>query len=613
MRTFRQGLSLLDHPQRRRWPLLVVLAVFVSGLEMVGAVLVFVLLSLVVDSGGSIDLPLLGDLRRYFQGAANDTILLGVATAMGCFFVFRAAIQVSAAYLQYRMAHNAGAQLSKRLVWGYLNMPYGLHLRRSSSEMIRNGHQATHELVTSVFLPTIVIVAESVLTIGLLSVLLSVDIAATGLAALLVGAAAGILLTLVQPRLKRLSEVGHRTTEQVLQNLQEAFQGVRDIKIFQRERFVYQRYARVRGEFARAYYLRATIGALPSVVMELALLGFILIAFGIAVAADGDASDILTVIGLFGYIGFRLKPSLQRLTAAFNSLAFSVAPLADLRRDLDLIEKLTVQPRGSALDLRDELELESVGYRYEGSNQFAIEGVNLKIRAGETIGVCGPTGGGKTTLVHLLTGLLEPTAGRIVIDGVELAGREQDWLASLGVVPQDVYLIDDSLRSNIVFGLEDEPIDEDALERAVASAQLKDLISGLPSGLDTMVGERGVRLSGGQRQRIAIARALYREPQMLVFDEGTSALDNVTEAELMRAVEAAGKDRTVIMIAHRLSTLRDADQVIVVEEGRVTGVGSFGSLADGHDGFRAMLQDRGDGARDGSGDADTIGRASDRS
>lgn len=215
-------------------------------------------------------------------------------------------------------------------------------------------------------------------------------------------------------------------------------------------------------------------------------------------------------------------------------------------------------------------------------------GITMEIGPGQTIGICGPTGGGKTTLLDLLTGLLAPTTGRVVVDGIDLADCVSTWQRNLGVVSQTPFLVDDTLRRNIALGRDDADVDELALAEAVELAQLSTFVAGLPKGLETRVGERGVRLSGGQRQRVAIARALYRRPAMLIFDEATSALDNLTEAELLAAIERLRGKLTIVIVAHRLSTISRVDRVIFVEDGRVTGSGTYDELMLNHRRFRQM-------------------------
>jgi ATP-binding cassette, subfamily B, bacterial PglK len=235
-----------------------------------------------------------------------------------------------------------------------------------------------------------------------------------------------------------------------------------------------------------------------------------------------------------------------------------------------------------------EIRLDKVTLRYEGANVEALTDINVTIRKGESIGIVGPTGGGKTTLVDVIVGLLEPTRGALLVDGVDIRDCPEAWQRNLGMVSQDPFLVDDTLRRNIALGLEQHVIDESRVLEVVRVAQLADVVAGLPEGLDTVVGERGVRLSGGQRQRVAIARALYRDPSVIVFDEGTSALDNATEAQLQRALEELRADRTLIAVAHRLSTVVDSDRILFVSGGRIADSGTYAELLERCSGFRQL-------------------------
>jgi ATP-binding cassette, subfamily B, bacterial PglK len=587
--TLRQAYDLFGRDHRRRWLLLIWLALVVSGFEMLGAVLVYALLALVVDPSGEIDLPLVGDLRGLFGDVDERVLSLSVIIAMALFFLLRSLVKVGATYLQARVAHNAGARLSTRLVQGYLHWPYAAHLRRSSAESIRNGHQAVLEAVNQVVLPMIRVVAEAVLVMGMLAVLVAIAPAATGLAVLVVGGAVGILLAAIQPRIKRLGRVNHRESRATLASLQESLLGLRDIKILGREAHFARIYGKSRARMARARYLYATAAQLPSIVIETALLGFILLFFAIVLIQGGDAQQTLSVLGLFGYIGLRLQPSLRDIVSGLNHVKFASAPLEDLHADLRAVEPTeALGPEPEAAPFRDRLAFERVSFSYPTANRPALREIDLTIRPGEQLGIAGPTGGGKTTLIDVMTGLLEPSQGRVTVDGADLREHVRAWQRNLGVVPQMVFLTDDTLRRNIALGISDREIDEDAVEEAVRLAQLQEFIGSLPDGLDTRVGERGVRISGGQRQRIAIARALYRRPSVLVFDEGTSALDNVTEVLLMDAIERLRGDHTIVLIAHRLSTVRSCDRVVFLEQGQVTGLGPYDELVRDHAAFRAM-------------------------
>jgi ATP-binding cassette, subfamily B, bacterial PglK len=588
MVTLRNAVALIGRENRGRWMVLVVVALVSSGFEVIGAALIYLLLGLVAEPGGAAELPLLGDIRSRFD-LPTDELLLGLAALMAAFFVLRSAVHIGEVYLQNRVASNAGARLAARLFRGYLAMPYAFHLSRTSSDLIRNSHHAVTELVSLVFVPVIRVAAELIMVTGMLILLVVLAPGATGLAVVVVGGTAVMLLRFVQPRLRRIGERGHILDQRSLSILQQSLHGVRDIKVLGQEAAFVRRYERVRLGLARVTYLRTTATDLPKTVMELALLSFILIVFAVAVARDGGAEGTLSVLGLFAYAGLRLQPSLQRIIAGLNNLKYAAAPIDDLARDLRLTADRQLQPPAtSVLPFQHELRLEGVRFRYDAAHRDALVDVDLSIRPGEVVGICGPTGGGKTTLVDVVTGLLEPCEGRVTVDGVDVRLRTSEWQRNLGVVPQMVFLTDETLRENIALGVPRDQIDEDAVTEAVELAQLREYVASLPAGLDTLVGERGIRISGGQRQRVAIARALYRRPEVLVFDEGTSALDNATERELMAALSHLRGRCTVLLIAHRLTTVRDADQVLFLEEGRIAGRGTYAELLAVNAGFQQL-------------------------
>jgi len=586
--TVRQAFRLIGREHRGRWILLVVVALVASGFEVVGAALVYVLLGLVADPAGEAALPLIGDVRGLFD-VEQDVLLLGLAAVMGTFFVVRAVVHVGEIYVQNRVAHNVGARLAAKLVRGYLSMPYAFHLSRTSSDLIRNSQQAVQALVKDVFLPVIRVAAEGILVVGMLVLLVVLAPAATGLAVLVIGGAAILMLRVIQPRLKRIGRRAHRLQRDTLGTLQQAFHGIRDIKVLGREESFARRYEKARFGLARVSYLRSTATDLPKTVMELALLGFILIVFAASILVDAGAGGTLSILGLFAYAGLRLQPSLQRIIAGLNNLKYSAAPIEDLDRDLRLIGgRQPAQPASRTLPFRSELRVDDVSFRYETGHRDALCRINLVVTPGEVLGICGPTGGGKTTLVDVMTGLLVPSSGRVTVDGQDLRDHAREWQRNLGVVPQMVFLTDETLRENIALGVPPKDIDEAAVKEAVELAQLRTYVDSLPDGLDTIVGERGVRISGGQRQRVAIARALYRRPEVLVFDEGTSALDNTTERELMSALARLRGKHTILLIAHRLSTVEDADKIVVIEDGRISGTGTYEELLASNAAFRQL-------------------------
>lgn len=587
--TIRQAFNLMDRDQWGRWVILVVLALIVSGFEMLGALLVFLLVALATNPSAQINLPIVGDIRSLTGDLDDRSLLLWAAAIIASFFVVRGILQVWTIYYQRVVAEKAGAKVSITLFGGYLRSPYPFHLHRSSAELIRNSHQAGLDLVNRVFIPIITIVAQSLLTLGLLIVLITIAPVASGLVVVSVGGAALLVLFFVQPKLKHLGRAAHLAQRDTLEWLQQSLEGIRDVKLFAAEEYFVLRYGRGRLELAHSRYLSAAIRQMMSTIIETTLIGFILIFLSVSVVVGSGAQRALPILALFAYVGLRLLPSIQRIIGSLNDLRYSTAPLADLHQDLEAVRTLPpIDPDSDPLPFKQILQLEKVSYRYDESNRKALSDVDLIIRPGEEIGICGPTGGGKTTLIDIITGLLTPTEGRVTVDAVDIAGCVGKWQQNLGVVSQMIFLIDDTLRGNIALGLTSDEIDEAAMTKAVNLAQLTEFVSSLPDGLNTMVGERGVRISGGQRQRIAIARALYQRPEVLIFDEGTSALDNIVEAALLSSLERLKGTRTILHVAHRLSTVQRADRVIFVEDGRITGVGSYSDLETSHEGFRQM-------------------------
>lgn len=585
----RDGLELIGEGRRSRWVLLVVVAVLTGGLEIVGAAMVYLLLALVTNPTGPVDLPLVGDLRAWTD-LDQEALLLSVAVVMAVLFLLRAVARVGQANLQSRVGQEAGARLSRELVFGYLSMPYAFHLRRRSPELIRNAHTAVDELVGFVFLPVVTIAAEVITVVAMLVLLSSVAPLATVLAVLVVGSTGLVLLRMVQPRLQQLGWTSHDLNRATLGSLQQSLEGARDIKLLGRERTFADAYGQWRDELSRTRRRYATIAALPRSVIELSLMGLVLVLFVVGITGEDQAEGLLSVVGLFAYAGLRLQPSLQRIVSSLNNLRFADAPLQDLRDDHRMVvaHRSRIDEDAQPIPFEHEWRAADVAFAYDEDGPWALRDVDVRIRPGEAIGVCGPTGGGKTTLVDVLTGLLPPSRGRVTVDDADLRDHARGWQCTLGVVPQDVFLIDDTIRYNIALGIAHEEIDQEAVDEAVHLAQLDEFVAGLPDGLDTVVGERGVRLSGGQRQRVAIARALYRRPRVLVFDEGTAALDNTTEAAVLGALERLRGTHTILMVAHRLSTVRNCDRIVHVEGGRIAGQDTFEALVANSPSFRRL-------------------------
>jgi ATP-binding cassette subfamily C protein len=565
----------------RRWPWLLVvgLAVVVSLIEAAGAVLIFALVSLVSSQQGGLRVPVLGDVRPWLGGDDHNRVVVTAAALVGAFFVVRGCIVVGAAYVQARVTQSAGARLSIRLHEGYMAMPYSTYVRTNSSTHIRNITDTVQRVVTDVFVQGARLLSESVVMVVLAAMLIATSPEAMALLVLVVLPAVLAVNRWGNPRLTRLGVEAQAVAEENLRQLQESLQGLRDIRMLGRESFFVGSFARSRTQLAHNRTARAVLQQIPTATVETAFVLFLALFLAVTAVGGGGTQDVLPVVGMFAYVGLRLKPSLNQAITSVNGLRYSGAAIIDLSEDLQRSASWRVPADGGPpVGFEHEIRLDELSFSYADAGRPALTGVSLKIPRGASVGFVGPTGSGKSTLVDLLIGLLEPSHGRVLVDGVDIADRRGAWLQRLGVVPQTIFLVDDTLRRNIALGVSSHEIDEEQVLRAVSLAQLDGFVSRLPEGLDTVLGERGVRVSGGEKQRIGIARALYHQPDVLVLDEGTSALDNKTEAELMRAVEDLRGDYTVVLVAHRLSTVQRCDTVHVLEGGTVVASGTFDDL-----------------------------------
>lgn len=585
IQTLTQVATLIGPGQRRRWALVVILAAVVSVAESVTTFLVFTLLQRLVGDGDGLTLPVLGDVGRWAPFTGSQLLVFYGATVLAV-FLLRGALILVQQYVQYRMAENAGAALSARLMHGYLSMPYEFHLRRNSSELIRNAFDGVRRFVDEGLVPAVELLSKLAIVVGVTIVLVLTDPAATLLAVATLGPLALGILRLLHPKVQQLGETAQAMTQQNLQSLQQGLQGAREISVLGRERTFGDAYAADRHRLARARYLRRVAIQAPRIVIETGVVGFIVAALFVTVAAGQGVTQTLPALGLFGYAAARLIPELQHITKALNSLKFVGPAIEDIRADLCAVatkpDPAPHREPATPLPFNAELTLEGVRYRYPGTTHDTLRDINMTIKAGTSVGIVGPSGGGKSTLVDLLLGVLHPTAGRVAVDGCDVATHLRSWQANLGVVPQTMFLLDDTLRANIALGVPPDEVDDLALEEAVRQAQLEEYVAHLPSGLDTIVGEQGVRLSGGQRQRLAIARALYRRPRVLVFDEATSAVDPETERTLMRPLENLRGQLTLVLVAHRLTTVEACDTVLVVREGRIIEQGLLADLSTHH-------------------------------
>jgi ATP-binding cassette subfamily C protein len=575
--------AVLDSAQRRR-AVLVLLGLGVSALvEMAGmaAVPAFVVLVIEPERLLSAIPTALGGLLRPLSA---PTLILCAAGALTTIFLFKNAYAAALIGAENALWRDVGSTLAKRLFSNYLYSPYTFHLQRNPAQLMANISTETSQAVTSV--RSLVMMARESLVLAVVFVLLLVVDPIVSLSVfVLLGAAAALFYASVRRQLSARGALIQRHRAAQLRAMTQGLGSIRDAKILGCEPHLLALFTAETDALEGHELYQRVVSALPRLFLEVVAISAVLLVSVTFSLLGRSAQTMLPVLALLAVAAARLVPAFNGITASLAMRRYCGPSLDRIARELSATPRAQSHPRppsGSCGILRSALTLQDVRYRYPDAAVDALCGISLSIRPGEAVGFIGATAAGKSTLVDVILGLLEPTAGVVAVDGWDIHNDVASWQRQIGYVPQDIYLIDDTIRRNIAFGRPDALIDEQAVARAVATAHLDADIERMPEGLDTVIGHRGVRLSGGQRQRIGIARALYHDPGVLVMDEATSSLDHETEREVVAAIGRLRGAKTLIMIAHRLTTVQGCDRLYVLDHGYIVDQGSFMDLAQRH-------------------------------
>jgi ATP-binding cassette, subfamily B, bacterial PglK len=432
----------------------------------------------------------------------------------------------------------------------------------------------------TVLVNAVMLVTDLLVIVAVMGVLVVASPAETLLAAGALSLLAFTMLRMTQSQVTKVGVHVQSLGRDLLKVINQGLGAIKEVKVLNRENYFLEQYHQMRERQSKLLCFYETFQNIPKLSLE-ALFTILLCGIVVLVTIEGrDRSTTIPLLGLFGYVGFRLLPSLAGITAKLQRLSFGSAAVNHVYEDYVRLAKGSPPPTpaAAALPFAREIRVDDVSYSYPAADRPALNHVSITVPYGSSLGIVGPSGSGKSTLIDILMGLLTPDSGRILADGVDTSTSVRAWQRNIGYVPQSPYLLDDTLRRNIAFGLPDSEVDEAAVVETVRMAQLNDLVAGLPKGLDTETGERGIRLSVGQRQRVVIARALYRRPAVLVFDEATSALDNLTEREITAAIDALAREKTIIIVAHRMTTVRNCDRIVFLVDGKIADVGTYDEL-----------------------------------
>lgn len=589
--------QLLDRHDRRRASLLLLLMLVTAVSEVLGVASVMPFIAVLSDPG-------LLESNRYlamaYQMSGVDdrqTFLFVLGTAFLFLLLASLSLQGLGGWAQLRFSHHRTVQLSKRLVGSYLRQPYEWFLNKHSADLATAILNEVDTVVNNALVPAMQVIAQTLVTVCLVLLLVAADPVLAMSTAVVLGGGFGTIAATFRSRLRVVAAARYEQNRARFHAVQEAFGGIKEVKIGGLEADMLERFVIPSRSRAGHQIEAGLVSLIPPLLMQALLFGGLMLVLLYLTRAHSSLQSALPVIALYALAGYRLMPAINKIFSEYTKLRANETAIDSLANDLATLEGSVAQTqalsiRDAALGLREELRISDVQYAYPLADRPALNSVTIRIPAFHSVGLVGSTGSGKSTLVDVIMGLLPPQSGHIMADGQSIDGAlVRRWQRSLGYVPQQIYLSDDTIAANIAFGVPANRIDSAAVENAARVASLHDfIIQDLPEGYHTRVGERGVRLSGGQRQRIGIARALYHDPDVLILDEATSALDNLTEQAVMEAVQALSRRKTIIMIAHRLSTVRDCDCIYMLDHGEVVASGTFAELVAGNARFRELSQ-----------------------
>ena len=592
MQTIKKILYLLTPQERKRGSLLLVLILIMALIDMIGVASILPFMA-VLTKPDIIQSNIV--LNKIFQASSvlgienNQEFLFALGIFVFILLVTSLIFKAITHYFQTRFVQMRSYTISKRLVKSYLNQPYSWFLSRNSADLGKTILTEVSTVVGSGMKPLFELIAKSMVAIAIITLLVVADPKLALVVAFIFSIVYGLIFKFVRRYLVKIGKETLKCNQSRFIAISEAFGAAKEVKVGGLEKIYLKRYSSPAKTLAKNQAFAALVKQLPRFALEAIVFGGVMLMILYLMSQKGGIINALPIISLYVFAGYRLMPALQNIYASLSKLAYVKASLDALTNDIKTLKPLNLHEAQSALSFNKTIILKNVYYSYPNTSRTAIKDINISIPAKTTVGLIGATGSGKTTTVDIILGLLEPKKGVLEVDGKIITEQNSKiWQKSIGYVPQHIYLSDDTIAANIAFGVDPKEVNQEEVEKVSKIANLhKFVMSELENKYQTTIGERGVRLSGGQRQRIGIARALYHNPPLLVLDEATSALDNETEQAVMDAVNNLNKNITVILIAHRLNTVKNCNIIFKLEKGELAGQGTYDEIITNQKNFRS--------------------------
>ena len=586
---------ILSPNERKRGVILLVMGIVTALIDMAGVASIMPFIAVLVN-------PEIVDTNTILNTAFEISVIFGVKTNQQFLFflgilvfillIFSITFKALTMYVQTHFIEKIDYSIGKRLVDGYLHQPYSWFLNRNSAELGKSVLSEVRTVVNSALKPFLDMIGNGFVTFAILLLLILVNPKLAIIVGFTLMFSYGCIYMFTQVYLKQIGRDRFKANSLRYKVISEAFGAIKEIKMGGLEKVYTKRFSDPAQTIAKYSASLTVVSQIPRFGLEAITFGGLLLTILFLMEESNTFASVLPVVALYAFAAYRLMPALQKIYSSITQIRFVGPALESLYNDMSSLQSLRQDENQADLPFKKAITLKQVHYQYPRSSQTVLKNINLNIPARSTVAFVGTTGSGKTTTVDIILGLLEAKQGTLEVDGrVVTKNNYRTWQKSIGYVPQQIYLADDTVAANIAFGKNPKDIDQKAVERAARIAELNEfVINDLPKQYQTTVGERGVRLSGGQRQRIGIARALYYNPQLLIMDEATNALDNLTEQAIMKTINNLKKEITIILIAHRLDTIKECDNIFFLEKGELKAQGNFSELIESNEAFRLMAK-----------------------